>query len=151
MVTPSVFEPDDRAALLVRLGSLRPDSPRQWGRMDIAQMLAHCQAPLRVALGELRLKRGLIGLLFGRLAKKKLLAPAPWKQGLPTAPEFRVTDRREFAAERARLVALLRRLGEGGPQALTKEPHPFFGPLTVDEWDALQWKHLDHHLRQFGA
>jgi hypothetical protein len=48
-------------------------------------------------------------------------------------------------------VALVRRLGDGGAAALTKEPHPFFGPLTAAERDALRWRHLDHHLRQFGA
>lgn len=151
MQTPSLFDADDRADLRRRLDALQPDTQRRWGKMDVAQMLAHCQAPLRVALGELRLKQSLIGLLFGRLAKKKLLAPAPWKPGMPTAPEFKVTDRRQFAEEHAKLTALLKRLGEGGPAALTGDPHPFFGRLTAAEWDALQWRHLDHHLRQFGV
>lgn len=136
--------------MLARLDSLRPDSARQWGKMDAAQMLAHCQQPLRVALGDLPLKRSLIGLLFGRMAKKKLLDPAPWKQGMPTAPEFKITNPRDFAKEKAALRELVVRFGKGGPGALTKAPHPFFGPLTTDEWQALQARHLDHHLRQFG-
>jgi len=119
--------------------------------MSIAQMFAHCQQPLRVALGELRLKRSLIGLLFGRIAKKKLLAPEPWKKGLPTAPEFKIADQRNFETEKAALRNLIERFGAGGPAALTTLPHPFFGPLTAEEWQALQWRHLDHHLRQFGA
>lgn len=151
MPTPSLFDAAARADLLDRLAALRPDAERKWGKMDVAQMLAHCQAPLRVALGDLRLKRSLVGVLFGRLAKKKLLAPAPWQPGMPTAPEFKITDQRQFGEERTRLIALLRRLGEGGPAALTRDPHPFFGPLTTAEWDALQWRHLDHHLRQFGV
>lgn len=137
--------------MLARLDALRPDSVRQWGKMTVGQMLAHCQQPLRVALGELKLRRMLIGILFGRMAKKKLLAPQPWKPGMPTAPEFKITDAREFAPEKAALRALVERFGRGGPAALTKHPHPFFGPLTVDEWQALQWRHLDHHLRQFGC
>lgn len=147
----SLFDAAGRARLLTRIDALRADSPRQWGTMTIGQMLAHCQQPLRVALGELPLKRSVMGLLFGRMAKKKLLAPAPWKQGMPTAPEFRITDARDFAPEHAALRALVVRFGEGGPAALTRLPHPFFGPLTTDEWQALQWRHLDHHLRQFGA
>jgi hypothetical protein len=119
--------------------------------MDPAQTLAHCQAPLRVAMGELKLKRGLIGILFGKLAKRDLMRPAPTRRNLPTAPEFRVADARQFEKERATLVALIRRYGDGGPAVLIQEPHPFFGPMTVEEWDTLQWKHLDHHLRQFGA
>jgi hypothetical protein len=147
----SLFEAEGRARMLARLDALRPDAPRQWGRMDVAQMLAHCQQPLRVALGELPLKRSLVGVLFGRLAKRQLLAAKPWQQGLPTAPEFRVHDARDFAREHAALRALVERFARGGPAALTKAPHPFFGRLTADEWQALQWRHLDHHLRQFGA
>ena len=114
-------------------------------------MLAHCQQPLRVALGELPLRRGLLGLLFGRLAKRMLLSPKPWKNGMATAPEFKVTDARDFVKEKAALRALVERFGRGGPAGLTKQPHPFFGPLTVDEWQALQWRHLDHHPRHFGC
>lgn len=147
----SLFQPAGLAAILARLDRLTPTSPRRWGKMEIAQMLAHCQQPLRVALGELPLKRSLIGFLFGRLAKKKLLAPAPWKPGMPTAPEFVVRDPRDFAKEKAALRALVQCFGEGGPAKLTQRPHPFFGPLTVEEWQALQWRHLDHHLRQFGG
>lgn len=147
----SLFDSTGLGAMLARLDRLRPDASRQWGTMSIAQMLAHCQPPLRVALGELRLKRSLIGFLFGRMAKKKLLSPEPWKHGLPTAPEFRITDTRDFEKERSALRALVQRFGDAGPSGLTPLPHPFFGPLSTEEWQALQWRHLDHHLRQFSA
>jgi hypothetical protein len=147
----SLFTNDGLAAMQARLDRLRPDAPRQWGKMTAAQMLAHCQQPLRVALGELPLKRSLIGLLFGRMAKKKLLSPEPWRPGMPTAPEFVIRDDRDFAREHATLAALVQRFSAGGPAALTKRPHPFFGPLTAEEWQGLQWRHLDHHLRQFGV
>ena len=146
----SLFDPAGLTAMLARLDRLRPDSARQWGKMSIGQMLAHCQPPLRVALGELPLKRSLIGLLFGRMAKKKLLSPEPWKHGMPTAPEFRITDARDFDQERAALRTLVQRFGSAGPSGLTPLPHPFFGPLTKEEWQGLQWRHLDHHLRQFS-
>ena len=72
-------------------------------------------------------------------------------KNLPTVPEFRVTDEPNFEAEKTKLIALVKRLSEGGPKVLTKNPHPFFGYMTTEEWDTLQWKHLDHHLRQFGV
>ena len=150
MAKPSIFVQADREALLARLARLQPGAQRQWGTMDAPRMLAHCQQPLLVALGDLRLKRGLVGLLFGGMARKKLLADAPWGQNMPTAPEFKVPGSGEFEREREALVGLLRRLGEGGPAELTKDPHPFFGALSVEQWDCLQWRHLDHHLRQFG-
>ena len=147
----SLFQPSDNAEFVERIQSLRPEVKAQWGKMSAAQMLAHCQVPLRVASGELKLKRGLFGILFGRLAKKKLAGPEPFQRGLPTAPEFVVRDARDFAVEHGRLVELVQRFGQRGPAGLTREPHPFFGPLTNEEWDLLQSKHLDHHLRQFGA
>jgi len=150
-MTHSLFDSSGLASILARIDSLQPDAVRRWGKMTIGQMLAHCQQPLRVASGELPLKRSLIGVLFGRMAKRQLLAPKPWQQGMPTAPEFRVTDARDFGNEKQALLALVRRFGEAGPDGLTKSPHPFFGPMSVEEWQALQWRHLDHHLRQFGA
>lgn len=150
MSTPSMFVHTDRAKILARLATLRPDSARLWGKMDAQRMLAHCQQPLRVALGDLQLRRGLVGFLFGGMARRKLLADKPWDQGMPTAPEFKVPGSGDFGREREQLAALVRRF-EAGPSVLTQEPHPFFGALTAEQWDRLQWKHLDHHLRQFGA
>ncbi len=151
MPAESLFDRRNCDEILARIERLTPQSRAQWGKLDVARMLAHCQQPLRVAVGELELKRGLIGILFGGMAKRQLLKPEPFKRGLPTAPEFRVADQREFQKEREALVALVKRFHDGGPQGLTQKPHPFFGVLTTEEWDTLQWKHLDHHLRQFGA
>src|SRR5688572_20879059 len=148
---PSIFHAADSAEIVRRIQSLRSDSKPQWGKMQVGQMLAHCHEAMRVATGDLRLKRSLFGLLFGGLAKKSLHRSEPTRRGLPTAPEFRITDARDLATEQRRLVELVQRFTRGGPDGLTKEQHPFFGPLTIEEWDLLQWKHLDHHLRQFGA
>ena len=147
----SIFRPDVSAALVKRIQSLRPDARAQWGEMSAAQMLAHCQAAMRVATGELKPKRSLLGLVFGRLALRSLKKPRPTRRGLPTAPEFLVRDARDFGVEQGKMIELLQRFSRGGPAGLTKEAHPFFGPMTAEEWDLLQWKHLDHHLRQFGA
>lgn len=147
----SLFSSSDSQQILDRIGRLGPQSKPQWGKMDVVRMLAHCQAPLRVATGDLVLKRSLIGMLFGGMAKKSLLSPKPWKPNMPTAPEFLVKEPREFARERETLVELVQRFTANGPEGLTKHPHPFFGELSVEQWDALMWRHLDHHLRQFGA
>jgi len=147
----SLLQPADNAELVKRIHALRAETKATWGKMDSAQMLAHCLTAMRVSTGELKLKRSLIGLLFGRLAKKSLTKPEPFKRGLPTAPEFVVRDRRDFELEQQKLLELVQDIGRRGPAAFTREPHPFFGPMTDGEWDLLQWKHLDHHLRQFGA
>jgi hypothetical protein len=147
----SLFDPSVNKEILERIDKLTPDTEAKWGEMNVAQMLTHAQRPLKVAYGELLLKRGLIGILFGGMAKRSLLKPEPFKKHLPTDPNFVVKDTRIFEEEKENLRNLVIKFEKSGPDALTKDPHPFFGKLTVDEWDALQWKHLDHHLRQFGV
>ena len=118
--------------------------------MNVSQMLAHCQQPLKVALGEIRASRTFIGRLFGGIAKKQFLKEEVMKRNLPTDKSFIITGSRQFEEEKEKLVSLIERF-RSGPGILTKEPHPFFGKLTTEEWDILGWKHLDHHLRQFGV
>ncbi len=102
-------------------------------------------------MGEHKLKRNLLGLLFGRLAKKALVGDKPYSRNLPTSPSFVVKDNKIFEEEKSKLIGIIQRFSGGGPEVLIKTPHPFFGPLTVEEWDKCQWKHLDHHLQQFGV
>lgn len=147
----SLLQSADQAEVLKRIHALRPDTPALWGKMNAAQMLTHSQIALKTAMGEVQLRRHLIGILFGRLAKRTLMRDVPFKRNLPTAKAFRIGDARDFAIEKANLIALLQRFQQGGPAGITRRAHPFFGPLTVTEWETLQWKHLDHHLRQFGV
>lgn len=147
----SLFKTADNAELINRIHKLTPQSHPLWGKMNVSQMLAHLQAPLHAALGELKSKRGLIGILFGKLAKKKFLSGAPFGKNLPTDKNFIVTDNRDFEIEKQKVIALLHRFEKAGPAGITKEPHPFFGIMHAHEWDAIQWKHFDHHLSQFGV
>ena len=146
----SIFNPATIESFIARINKLTPATPALWGKMNVAQMLAHCQVPIQVAVGGIVTKGGLIALLFGRIAKKKLVNDQPFERNLPTMKEAKIADVRDFEKERAALIALVKKF-ETGPEVLIKGPHPFFGPLTVDEWSTLQYKHLDHHLRQFGV
>ncbi len=147
----SLFDPGVLTETLGRVRSLTPASERKWGTMSVAQMLAHCRTPLGVAVGEVRLKRSLLGRLLGRMIKGRAVGPTPFKQGLPTDARFVVKDERDFATEHTALIGMIERYAAGGPDGVTRGAHPFFGPMTVQEWDALMWKHLDHHLQQFGV
>ena len=146
----NLYDPTVLRSILDRITTLTASSARQWGKMDQAQMLAHCQAPLEIAVGKRHHKRGLVGFLFGGMARRKLLKPEPFGRNMPTAPFFKVTDARQLEPERERLLALVQEFHDRGPEGVAPE-HPFFGKLTPAEWSALQWKHLDHHLRQFEA
>ncbi len=146
----SIFNPEHNKEIIDRIHSVNPELKPQWGKMTAAQMLLHAQAPLKVALNDLQLKRGIIGILFGSIAKKKLTGPEPFGKNLPTDPAFKVKTHPDFEKEKNQLIALVQRLIKVGPEGITKDPHPFFGKMTSAEWDALMWKHMDHHLRQFG-
>jgi hypothetical protein len=148
---PSLFDATEATNISSRIRKLTPDAKPKWGKMNVAQMLAHCQAPLNVALGRETLKRSIFGFLFGKLAKKSVVSEKPFKRNLPTAPSFIVKEQRDFEAEQAKLLDLVDAFANGGEQGLTKDPHPFFGAMTPGEWDTSQWKHLDHHLQQFGV
>ena len=145
-----LFEVETASRIIARLNQLQPTSTPLWGKMNVSQMLAHCQAPMQVYFGDLKLRRGLIGILFGKMAKKSLFTDKPWKKGLPTAKEFVVADARDFEMERSTLIGLIQRFNNEGP-GLPDSPHPFFGKMTANEWAMLGYKHMDHHLRQFGV
>jgi hypothetical protein len=148
----NLFNTSDNKEIIDRIGRLTANSKAEWGKMSAGQMLVHAQRPLQVAFGELKLKRTLIGLLFGNMAKKKLArGEEPFSKNLPTDKNFIVTDQHNVEEEKTRLIALVQKFAQVGPEGITKEPHPFFGIMTTQEWDTLMCKHLDHHLRQFGV
>lgn len=148
----SLFNNKTADIMLNRIEHLNPDSKPYWGKMNVSQMLKHAQVPLQVALGDIQLKRNLIGVIFGKLGKKQLLKNEPFKKNLPTDPRFIVKDASpDFNSNKEILTQLVRRFSGSNGKEIAARPHPFFGKMTMDEWGYLQYKHLDHHLRQFGA
>lgn len=147
----NLFDPITAEFIIRRINNLRPDSKRIWGKMTVSQMIAHCQMPLKVALGDMKLKRTLIGFFFGRIARKQLMHPSEYKRGMPTDPSFIIKHEPSFEIERENLINLIHRFVKEGPATVGREPHPFFGKMKQKEWGILNWKHLDHHLRQFDC
>jgi hypothetical protein len=135
-----------------RLGRLGADSPRQWGKMTPAQAVAHCGLGMELALGDRKPPRMLIGRVIGGLIKSKAFQESePMRRNSPTIPGLAVTDSRDFERERDTLCGLIDRFAKAGPGGCTRHPHSFFGRLTPDEWSMWMYKHIDHHLRQFGV
>jgi hypothetical protein len=145
-----LFDPGENNLIKKRINNLTPDSQPLWGKMNVSQMLAHLQQPMLVAFGQLKLKGGLLGFLFGKMAKKQMLMDKPFKHNMPTIKEFKVAEK-DFVREKNILLSYVDRFITEGPGVITGKKHPFFGDLTLEEWDTLQWKHLDHHFRQFGV
>lgn len=147
----NLFNKEDNQKIIERIQKVNRDSVRQWGKMSASEMLFHCRQPLRIAFGEINLKSTLLGILFGKIAKKQVLDGKPIKKGLPTDKNFKPRDSHDLEKEKAALIEVVGRFAAEGPGAFTTEPHPFFGRLTPEEWSILTWKHLDHHLTQFGV
>jgi hypothetical protein len=148
----NLFEPAAAAELKTRVLNLRPDSERQWGTMTVAQAVAHCAVGMEGALGDAKPKRMFIGRIIGPVVKRLAIGnDQPIRRNTPTAPDLVVTDERELESERQRLLRLIDRFAAAGPAGCTTHPHSFFGRLAPQEWAVLMYKHLDHHLRQFGA
>jgi len=148
----SLFDTATATQIKERIWRLNSGSNRQWGKMSAAQAMAHCATTMEWAVGDSFAPRMLIGRILGPLVKSKVLKEgAVMKRNTPTAKSLLVADERDLGKERERLCALIDRFTAGGPQGCTKYEHTFFGPLTPEEWARLMYKHLDHHLRQFGV
>jgi len=147
----SIFNPDDSAALIDRINKLTATTPALWGKMTPAQMMAHCQVTLNIAFGNSKRVIHWIGLVFGRIAKRRLLKVDQLDRHIPTFKQAEITDDRNFNEEKEKFIALIKSALVKGPDCLVKYPHPFFGTFKTHEWSQLNWKHLDHHLRQFGV
>jgi hypothetical protein len=147
----TLFQPEAVDEVIARIDALQPASQRQWGKMDVAQMMGHCSAAMDMASGRIELPRILIGRLIGGLIKPIYWNEKPFSKNNPTDPKLVVSDRRDFLREQGLLKQKIREFNAGGAGGCTKYPHPFFGALTPEQWSRGMYKHLDHHLRQFGA
>jgi len=147
----NLFEKGSAEELLLRIDGLQPATQRQWGKMDVAQMMAHCSAALDMASGKLVLPRLFIGRLLGSFVRPIYSNEKPFSKSSPTDPKLVVSNQRDFQKEKDQLKVKVREFQEGGEAKCTRHPHPFFGSLTPYEWGRGMYKHLDHHLRQFGA
>lgn len=148
---PHLFEPSSAMEIRTRIGVLRSDSERQWGAMNVAQMLAHCSAWMEMAAGLNAPPRSFVGRIFGTMAKKSVLGDKPIPRNMPTEKSLIMQGEKDFATEQQRLIDWVDRFSVGGPAQCTTHPHSFFGHMTPLEWAIQGYKHLDHHLRQFGA
>jgi hypothetical protein len=134
--------------IISRINLLQSTSAPLWGKMTVSQMLAHCQAQMGVALGETQVTSSVVSRLFGGWIKKMVINEKPFSKNLPTAPAFVVRHDPEFETEKSKLIDMLGRFTK---ENIKNQPHPIFGKLTLDEWSKGTWKHIDHHLKQFGV
>jgi len=146
----SIFEQVRTDEIINRILQLRPDSEPLWGKMNVTQMLAHCSSFQDIAIGNLTSARSWLGMVIGRFVKPMFYNDKPLPQNMSTIPDIMITDERDFEFEKESLIQKIITFQHNGRDQWTA-PHPFFGKLSSDEWGKGIYKHLDHHLRQFGV
>lgn len=148
----NLFQKQEVTSTIARINQLTPSTKPQWGKMKVGQMLAHCNVAYDMALTDKYPKAGSIKRFFLKLfVKNVVVGPKPYKRNNPTAPEFKITDERDFELEKNKLIANVEKVQSLGVAHFEGKDSTSFGPLTSNEWNVLFSKHLDHHLTQFGV
>ncbi len=147
----TIFNHMHAAEILRRIDKLSPNSQPQWGKMDVAQMLAHCSSFQDIAMGNSFPPRSWLGIIVGRFAKQIIYNDKTLPHNMSTIPTILIADDREFDTEKEKLKQKIIAFQNNGPEKCTTHPHPFFGKLTSEQWGKGIYKHLDHHFKQFGV
>lgn len=137
--------------ILNRIDKLSPNSRPQWGKMDVAPMLAHCSAFQDIAMGNTFPPRGWLGVLIGTFVKPIFLMTSRLLRNMSTIPTILIVEEKELETEKEKLKQKIITFQNNGPEKCTSHPHSFFGKLTPEQWGKGVYKHLDHHLNHFGV
>lgn len=148
----SIFKEQAFTEITSRIDNLSVNSTSKWGKMNVTQMLRHCQKPIKLAFGEEKVKSpNFFMRLLIRFMKPTLYNDKQWKQGLPTAKEFVIKNTEEFEVEKSKLKDLVERMHQSESHFKPSKRHPIFGDMKYWMWGQSGYKHLDHHLKQFGV
>lgn len=135
-----------------RIDKLSPESKALWGKMSVSTMLAHCNVAYELVYEDKHPKpNALMKFIIKLIAKDTVVGEKPYKKNTMTSPAFIIKDEKEFAKEKTRLIDHLTKTQQLGESYFDKKESHSFGVLTKGEWNNMFYKHLDHHLSQFGA
>lgn len=147
-----MFNKADVAKVIERINKLTPATKGLWGKMSVAQMLAHCNVSYEMVYDNIHPKPGaLMQVMLKLFAKSTVVGNKPYKKNLQTAPQFVIKDEKDFEKEKNRLISYLNKTQELGESYFDGKASHSFGKLSVAEWNNMFYKHLDHHLGQFGV
>ena len=152
MTFPNIFTKEVSDNVIKRINQLSPSSKAGWGKMNIEQMLAHCNVTYELAYENKHPKPNFfMAFIMKTFVKKVVTGNAPYKHNSQTAPAFIIKDKRDFETEKNRLVNYINKTQQLGEGNFDNKVSPAFGPLNKDEWNTMFYKHLDHHLNQFAV
>ena len=148
----NIFRKEITDEVLSRIDNLTKETQPNWGKMSVAQMLAHCCVTYEMLFTDKHPKpNAFTRFMLKVFVKKIVVSEKPYAKNGRTAPQFLISDEKVFENEKKRLeeyIVKTQQLGESYFEG--KESHSF-GKLTAKEWNNTFYKHLDHHLTQFGV
>ena len=148
----NIFLLSDANEVITRIQQLNPDSQPLWGKMTVGQMLAHCNVTYEMVFDNIHPKpNSIVRFILKLFIKNTVVNEVPYKHNSSTAPQFIIKDSKDFEKERVRLVNYIYKTQELGEAHFDGKESLSFGALTKSEWNNMFYKHLDHHLRQFGV
>jgi len=147
----TLFDEADRLSICQRLAAIPSGAAPLWGKMNAAQAVTHCARALETGTGDRPMKQAFIGKILMPFIRSSVLGEKPFSRNSPTDPSFVVADERDLSTERQKLLDLINRFVERGPEGAAIQTHAFFGKLSGQEWGEVMYKHIDHHLQQFGV
>ena len=152
MSFPSVFSQETTNATIERINSLTSKSEPKWGTMNVAQMLAHTNVSYDLAfLRKSNKPNPIMKFLLKLLVKPMVVNEKEYPKNSRTAPIFIIANERNFEKEKELLIDNIKLTQAKGPNYFDGRESPSLGALTSEEWNNLFYKHLDHHLKQFGV
>lgn len=148
----NTFDPKTTEETLTRLEKLNHTTIPQWGKMNVAQMLAHLSIPYDIAYGKQQSNpSGFAKLMLKLFVKNIVVGDKPYSKNSRTSPDFIVADERNFETEKARLISNIKETEAKGKSYFEGKDSSAFGKLTAQKWSVQFYKHLDHHFKQFGV
>lgn len=152
MSLPNIFDKSVSDQLIRRINALTPASQPNWGKMNVAQMLAHCNVTYELVYENKHPQPNfLMKFILKTFIKKIVTSETPYKHNSRTAPVFLITDTKDFETEKQRLINYINKTQQLGETSFDNKMSHSFGRLSVTEWNNMFYKHLNHHLTQFGV
>jgi len=152
MALPNIFSKNISEQVIHRINRLTADSEPSWGKMNVSEMLAHCNVTYEMVYESKHSKPSFfMKVMMKSFVKKIVTNETPYKRDSQTAPAFKIKDSRNFETEKIRLIDYINQTQQLGADSFDNRDSLSFGKLSTTEWKNMFYKHLDHHLNQFGV
>jgi len=152
MALPNIFSKEVSESIIQRIQNLTPETKAQWGKMSVAQMLAHCNVTYEMAYENKHRKPSLfMKFILRKFVKKTVVDETPYIINSRTGPDFLIKETKNFEEEKQRLLNYITKTQELCENFFDNKESHSFGALNKFEWNNMFYKHLNHHLSQFGA